>query len=104
MHISFARSTSRGSGPLKNVSMVLPKSTTPKYVRNVQVHLLVTLHLSIMFLESTAPTLDLNSATRLLLNVLDVRSASSNDLSAQVEARNGLEIDWDTLLRPLAAA
>jgi hypothetical protein len=104
MHISFARSTSRGSGPLENVSMVLPQSTAPKYVRNVQVHLLIALHLGIVFLESTAPSLDLDSATRLLLDVLDVRPASSNDLSAQVEARNGLEIDWDTLLRPLATA
>jgi hypothetical protein len=57
-----------------------------------------------MFLESTAATLDLDSATRLLLDVLDVRSASSNDLRAQVETRNGLEIDRDALLRPLATA
>jgi hypothetical protein len=70
----------------------------------MQVHLLIALHLSIMFLESTATTLDLDSATRLLLDMLHVRSTSSNDLSAQVETRNGLEIDRDALLRPLATA
>jgi hypothetical protein len=78
--------------------------TSPRNVRNVEIHLLITLHLSIMFLESTAPTLDLDSATRLLLDVLDIRSTSSNDLGAQVETGNGLEIDRDTLLRPLATA
>ena len=104
MHISFARSTSRGSGPLQNVSLALQKITTRKYVRNVQVHLLIALHLSVVLLESTATSLDLDSATRLLLDVLDVRSTSSNDLGAQVETRDRLEIDRDALLRPLATS
>ena len=104
MHISFARSTSRGSGPLQNVSLALQKITTRKYVRNVQVHLLIAFHLSVVFLESTATSLDLDTATRLLLNVLDVRSTSSNDLGAQVETRDRLEIDRDALLRPLATS
>ena len=104
MHISFARSTSRGSGPLDNVSLALHKITTRKYVRNMQVHLLIALHLSAVLLESTATSLDLDSATRLLLDVLDVRSTSSNDLGAQVETRDRLEIDRDALLRPLATS
>jgi hypothetical protein len=104
MHISFARSTSRGSGPLENVSLALQKITTRKYVRNVQVHLLIALHLSVVFLESTATSLDLDTATCLLLNVLDVRSTSSNNLGAQVETRDRLEIDRDALLRPLATS
>jgi hypothetical protein len=104
MHISFARSTSRGSGPLDNVSLALHKITTRKYVRNMQVHLLIALHLSVVLLESTATSLDLDSATRLLLDVLDVRSTSSNDLGAQVETRDRLEIDRDALLRPLATS
>jgi hypothetical protein len=70
----------------------------------MQIHLLIALHLSIVLLESTASALDLDSATRLLLDVLDVRSTSSNDLSAQVESGNGFEIDRDALLRPLATA
>lgn len=104
MHISFARSTSRGSGPLDNVSLALHKITTRKYVRNMQVHLLIALHLSVVLFESTATSLDLDSATRLLLDVLDVRSTSSNDLGAQVETRDRLEIDRDALLRPLATS
>ena len=104
MHISFARSTSRGSGPLDNVSLALHKITTRKYVRNMQVHLLIALHLSVVLLESTATSLDLDSATRLLLDVLDVRSTSSNNLGAQVETRDRLEIDRDALLRPLATS
>jgi hypothetical protein len=70
----------------------------------MQIHLLIALHLGVVLLETTSSTLDLSSAARLLLNVLHVRSTSSDDLSAQVESRNGLEIDRDALFGPLAAS
>lgn len=74
------------------------------YLRNMQVHLLIALHLGIMFFEAAASALDLNSAAGFLLDVLDVRSASSDNLGAQVESRNGLEIDGNALFGPLAAS
>ena len=70
----------------------------------MQIHLLITLHLGIVLLETASSALDLNSATRLLLNVLHIGSTSSDDLGAQVESRNGLEVDRDALFGPLATS
>jgi hypothetical protein len=78
--------------------------STPRHLRNMQIHLLITLHLGVMLFETASSALDLNSAASLLLNVFHVRSASSHNLGAQVESRNRLEVDRDALFGPLAAA
>ena len=70
----------------------------------MQIHLLITLHLGIVLLETASSALDLNSAARLLLNVLHIGSTSSDNLGAQVESGNRLEIDRDALFGPLAAS
>ena len=101
----FAFSTSAGSGPLSFVSLTCRiKFRTLVYSRDMEVHLLIALHLGIMFLEAASPALDLDSAARLLLNVLDVRSLRSDNLGTQVESRNGLEVDGNALFGPLATS
>lgn len=66
----------------------------------MQIHVLVALSASALFHESRATALDLDTTSSLLLDVLDVRTAMANNLSAEVEARNGFEIDRDLLFRP----
>ena len=70
----------------------------------MQIHLLIALHLGVVFLETASSSLDLNPAARLLLDVFYVGPTSSDNLSAQVESRNGLEVDRDALFGPLAAS
>lgn len=65
-------------------------------------HRFVAFTASARFDESGATALDLNTATSLLLDVLHISTALSDDLSAQVEAGDGLKIDGDTLIRPFA--
>jgi hypothetical protein len=69
----------------------------------MEIHLLITLHLGVVLFETTSSALDLDPAARLLLDVFHVRSTCSDNLGAQVETRNGLEIDRDALFGPLAA-
>lgn len=52
--------------------------------------------------EARAAAFDLNLAAGLLLDMLYVGTALSDNLSTQVKPRNGLQINWDTLLRPFA--
>lgn len=68
----------------------------------MQVHLLITLDPSIVLLESTSSSLDLYSASCLLLDVLDVGASGANHLRAEVESRDRFEVDRNALLRPLA--
>jgi hypothetical protein len=70
----------------------------------MEIHLLVALHLGVVLLETASSSLDLNSAARLLLDVFYVGPTSSDNLSAQVKSRNGLEVDRDALFGPLAAS
>lgn len=70
----------------------------------MQVHLLITLPTSIVLDEATAPSFDLYTAPRLLLDVFHVLATLTYDLCAQVEAGDRLEVDGDALFRPLAAS
>lgn len=101
----FALSTSAGSGPLQAISAIplRARALGTRYVRNMQIHLLITLPARVMLHEPTATAFDLHAAARLALDVLDIASAGAHDLRAQVEARNGFEIDGNALFRPLAA-
>lgn len=70
----------------------------------MEIHLLIALGVGVV-LDETAPTsLDLNAASRLLLDMLDVAATRTDNLSAQIESRNGLQINWNALVWPLAAA
>lgn len=69
----------------------------------MQEHRLVTLGTSIVLNEATAVTFNLDTATSLGLNVLDVGTLVTNDIRSKIEARNRLEIDRDLLLWPLSA-
>jgi hypothetical protein len=66
----------------------------------MQIHILIALSASALFHESRATALDLDTASSLLLDVLDVRTTMANNLRTKVEARNGLEIDRDLLFGP----
>ena len=68
----------------------------------MQVHLLVTLAVSLALQEARPTSLDLHAASGLLLDVLHVRSALTDDLGAQVEARYWLEIDRNPFFWPFA--
>ena len=72
------------------------------YSRNMQEHGLITFLPSARFDESRATALYLNTAAGLLLNMLDIRTALANNLSTQVESRNGLQVNWDALVGPFA--
>lgn len=65
-------------------------------------HSLVTFTTSARFNEARSTALDLNTATSLLLDVLHISTALSDDLSTQVETGNRLKIDGDALIRPFA--
>jgi len=67
----------------------------------VQIHLLIALPSRVVLHEAAAAPLDLHTASRLLLDMLDVAASCANDLRAQVETRDRFEVDGDLLLRPL---
>jgi hypothetical protein len=66
----------------------------------VQIHILVTLTTSAMLHESRATALDLNTASCLLLDVLNISAAMTNNLSTKIEAWKRFEVDWDLLFGP----
>lgn len=65
-------------------------------------HVLVTFSIRGCFQVARSSALDLHTASSFLLNVLDVGTTMSNNLSAQVESMNGLQGDWDLLFGPFA--
>lgn len=69
-------------------------------LRNVQEHRLVAFPAGAVLHEARAPTFDLNPATGLLLDMLDIGTALSDDLSTQVEPGNGLQVHGNPLLGP----
>lgn len=70
----------------------------------MQIHLLIALPAGIVLHEATSSALDLHATPCLLLDVLYVTSTRTHNLRTQVEARDGLEVDWDALFRPLTTA
>ena len=75
-----------------------------RYSRYMKIHLLITLSASAMFHKSRVATLDLDTASSLLLNMLDVSASMTHNLCSQIKSWKGLKINWDTLFRPFALA
>lgn len=73
-------------------------------VRHMQVHGLIALMSRIVLHKPTTAALDLHPTARLALDVLDVAAARTDDLGAEIEAGDGLEVDGDAFLGPLATA
>jgi hypothetical protein len=71
-------------------------------LRNVQIHRFVAFGSSVVLHETRSTTLDLNTASSFLLDVFDIRTALTNNLSTEVEADNRLEVHGNLLLGPLA--
>lgn len=59
-------------------------------LRDVEEHVLVTFSIRGCFQVAGSSALDLHTTTSLLLDVLDIGTAMSNNLSAKVESMNGL--------------
>lgn len=72
----------------------------PGNSRYVQEHRVVAFALRAVFDEAGATALDLDAAAGLLLDVLHIRTTLTNDLGAQIEPGNRLEVDWDALVWP----
>jgi hypothetical protein len=68
----------------------------------MKIHILITLATSTVFHKSRATALDLNTASGLLLNVLDICTAMTYNLSTKIEARKWFKGNGDLLLRPFA--
>jgi hypothetical protein len=66
----------------------------------MQVHWLVALLTGISFGVTRSTAFDLDAASRFLLDVLDISTAMAHHLGAQVEARNGFEINGNALFGP----
>lgn len=66
----------------------------------MKIHILIALSTSAVLHESRAATLYLDTASSFLLDMFDIRTAMSDDLSTKVEAGEGLKIDRDLLFWP----
>jgi hypothetical protein len=66
----------------------------------MQIHGLVALSIRAMFSEARAASFDLDFATGLLLNMLHVCSALTDNLGSQVETLDRLKVDRNSLLGP----
>lgn len=77
-------------------------SGVPKheYLRDVQIHRVVTFPASAGLQETGSAAFDLDLAPRLLLDMLDIRTALSNNLRTEVESLDGFHTNGDFLLRP----
>ena len=68
----------------------------------MKIHILIALSTSTVLHESRAAALYLDTASSFLLDMFDIRTTVSDNLSTEVEAREGLKIDRDLLFRPFA--
>ena len=66
----------------------------------MQVHRLIALTAGAMLHKSGTATLNLNTASSLLLNMFHVRTTMPNDLRTEIKAWDWLEVNWNSLLRP----
>jgi putative ubiquitin-RnfH superfamily antitoxin RatB of RatAB toxin-antitoxin module len=71
-------------------------------LRNVQIHGFITFSTSVVLHETRSTALDLDTASSFLLNVFDVGTTLTDNLSTEVEANDRLEIYGNLLLGPLA--
>ena len=68
----------------------------------MQVHGFITFAIGAVLHEAGITAFDLDAASCFLLDVLDVSSSVSDDLRPQVEALDGLKIDWNPFFGPFA--
>jgi hypothetical protein len=68
----------------------------------VKIHVLIAFTTSAMFHESGPTALNLNTTSRLLLNVLNISTSMTDYLSTKVKAGKWFKINRDLLLRPFA--
>lgn len=80
----------------------LRKKARTSNLRNVKIHILVTLTTSAMLHEARTTSLDLNTTSSFLLDVLYISSAMTNNLSTKVESWNRFEVNGNPLLGPFA--
>jgi hypothetical protein len=73
-----------------------------RYLRDMQEHVLIALPTGGSFHVARAAALDLHTAAGLLLDMLDIGATMTNDLSTEVETRDGLKTNRDLLFRPFA--
>lgn len=76
--------------------------TVGQDVRNMQEHVLVAFASRRVLNIARTAALDLNSAASLMLDVLHIRSAVSDDLGSQIEAGDRVKGDGDLFLGPFA--
>lgn len=69
-----------------------------------KIHVLIAFAVSCGFKVTRPSALDLHSAASLLLNILHVRPAVADDLSSEIEAWNGLQVDGDLFNTPFASS
>jgi hypothetical protein len=70
------------------------------HLRDVKIHILVALTTCSMLHESGTTALDLNTASGLLLDVLNISAAVTYNLSSKIETWKRFKVDWDLLFRP----
>ncbi len=66
----------------------------------MQIHWLFTLLAGTVFHETRTSSLDLDAASSLLLDMLDVRTTVAHNLSPQIEPWDRIKIDWNPFLGP----
>lgn len=68
----------------------------------MQVHRFIAFMPGVVLHEARSTAFDLDTASSFLLDVFDIRTTLTYDLSTQVKAGNRLEVYSDLLLRPFA--
>jgi hypothetical protein len=76
------------------------KKHESKYLRNMKIHILITLTTSAMLHKSRATALDLDTTSSLVLNMFHIGSSMTHNLSTKVETRKWFKINEDLLLGP----
>lgn len=69
-------------------------------LRDVKIHVLITLTTCAMLHETRTTSLDLNTTSSFLLNVLYISSTVANNLCTEVKALNRFKINRNLLLGP----
>lgn len=72
------------------------------YLRNMQIHCLVTFLTSAVIHEARSTTFDLYSTPGFLLDMLNVSTPMTNNLRSQIESRYRFQVDRNPLFWPFA--
>jgi uncharacterized protein with von Willebrand factor type A (vWA) domain len=71
-------------------------------LRNVQIHGFIAFSSSVVLHETRSTTLDLDTASSFLLNVFDVGTTLTDNLSTEVESNDRFKVHGNLLFGPLA--